>query len=87
MEYFTEKEIQYFKDGSINYPYLIVEKEQNQVIQVSEIVILGGMSGNNGTPTSIAIQVHRKDQEVQHLMYVLEKPMETVKKVTIRNTK
>jgi hypothetical protein len=73
MKYFTQKEIQDFKNGSINYPFLIVEKEQDEVIQVSEVVSIGGMANNNGTPTSIGIQVHRIGKEVEHLRYVLEK--------------
>tara|TARA_R110000744_G_scaffold87868_4_gene171471 strand:+ start:352 stop:573 length:222 start_codon:yes stop_codon:yes gene_type:complete len=73
MKYFTEKEIEDFKNGSINYPYMVVEKEQHEVIEVSEIVSIGGMADNNGTPTRIGIQVHRKGKEVEHLRYVLEK--------------
>ena len=73
MKYFTEKEIEDFKNGSINYPYMVVEKEQHEVIKVSEIVSIGGMADNNGTPTSIGIQVHRKGEVVEHLRYVLEK--------------
>ena len=42
-KYFTEKEVQDFKDGSINFPYIIVEKEQHEVIEVSEILMLGAM--------------------------------------------
>ena len=53
MKYFTEEEVQEFKDGSINYPYIIVEKEQHEVIEVSEIVSLSGMANNNGTPTEL----------------------------------
>ena len=73
MQYFTEKEIEDFKNGSINYPYMVVEKEQHEVVEVSEIVSIGGMADNNGTPTSIGIQVHKKGKEVEHLRYVLEK--------------
>ena len=29
MKYFTEKEVQDFKDGSISFPNIIVEKEQD----------------------------------------------------------
>ena len=73
MKYFTEKEVQDFKDGSINYPFIIIEKEQHEVIEVSEIVSISGMADNNGTPTGISIQVHRKGQEVEHLNYTLNK--------------
>ena len=71
MKYFTEKEVQDFKDGSINFPYIIVEKEQHEVIEVSEIVRLGGMADNNGTPTEIGVQVHTKDEPIKHLTYKL----------------
>jgi len=73
MKYFTKKEIEDFKNGSINYPYMVVEKEQHEVIEVSEVVSVCGMADNNGTPTSIGIQVHTKGKEVKHLRYVLEK--------------
>jgi len=33
MEYFTEKEVQDFKDGSLNYPMIIVEKEQRELLE------------------------------------------------------
>lgn len=71
MKYFTEKEVQDFKDGSINYPYIIVEKEQHEVVEVSEIVSISGMADNNGTPTEIGIQEHTKGQETKHLTYRL----------------
>lgn len=72
MKYFTEKEVKDFKDGSINYPMIIIEKEQYEVVEVSEIVGIGGMADNNGTPTEISIQVHRKGQAVENLRYVLK---------------
>jgi hypothetical protein len=72
MKYFTEKEVKDFKDGSINYPMIIIEKEQDEVIEVSEVVGIGGMADNNGTPTEISIQVHRKGQAVENLRYVLK---------------
>ena len=71
MKYFTEKEVQDFKNGSINYPYIVVEKEQHEVIEVSEIVRLSGMADNNGTPSEIGIQVHKKGEPTKHLRYKL----------------
>jgi hypothetical protein len=71
MKYFTEQEIQDFKDGSINYPYMVVEKEQHEVVEVSEIVRLSGMADNNGTPTEIGVQVHTKGGETKSLTYRL----------------
>ena len=71
MKYFTEKEIQDFKDGSINYPYIVVEKEQHEVIEVSEVVVISGMANNNGTPTEIGIQVHTKGEPTKCLTYRL----------------
>ena len=71
MKYFTEKEIQDFKDGSINYPFLVVEKEQYEVIEVSEVVGLSGMSNNNGTPNEIGIEVHTKGEPTKCLTYRL----------------
>ena len=59
MKYFTEEEIQDFKDDSINYPYVVVEKEQHEVIEVSEVVVLSGMANNNGTPTEIGITLFK----------------------------
>ena len=72
MKYYTEKEVQDFKDGSINFPMIIIEKEQDEVIEVSEVVLISGMADNNGTPTEIGIQVHRKGKETEHLKYRLE---------------
>ena len=71
MKYFIEKEVKDFKDGSINFPYIIVEKEQHEVVEVSEIVRLSGMANNNGVPTEIGIQVHKKGEPVKHLTYKL----------------
>jgi len=71
MKYFTEKEIQDFKDGSINYPYVLVEKEQHEVIEISEVVALSGMANNNGTPTEIGIKVHTKGEPTKCLTYRL----------------
>tara|TARA_S200002703_G_scaffold54293_1_gene46941 strand:+ start:385 stop:609 length:225 start_codon:yes stop_codon:yes gene_type:complete len=71
MKYFTEQEVQDFKNGSINFPYIIVEKEQHEVIEVSEIVRLSGMASNNGTPTGIHVQVHTKGKPTKHLRYQL----------------
>ena len=71
-KYFTEKEIEDFKKGSVNYPYIVIEKEHHEVVEVSEIVGIGGMANNNGTPTEISIQVHRKEKETKHLTYVLK---------------
>ena len=71
MKYFTEKEVQDFKDGSINYPIIIVEKEQHEVIEVSEIVSISGMADNNGTPTEIGIQVHTKGSPTKYVTYKL----------------
>lgn len=76
MKYFTEKEIEDFKNSSVNYPYMVVEKEQNEVIEVSQIVSIAGMGENNGTPTIIYIQVHKKGEKVKHLRYLLEKRKE-----------
>ncbi len=71
MKYFTEKEVQNFKNGSINYPLIIVAKEQHEVVEVSEIVSLSGMIDNNGIPNEIKIQVHTKDKPIKHLTYKL----------------
>ena len=72
-KYFTEKELNDFKKGSINYPMMIIEKEQNEVIEVSEVVALSGMADNNGIPSEISIQVHRKNKPTEHLRYKLVK--------------
>ena len=71
MRYYTEKEVQDFKDGSINYPLMIIEKKQNEVIEVSEVVAISGMADNNGIPLEISIQVHRKGKETKNLKYRL----------------
>ena len=71
MKYFTEEEVQDFKDGSINFPHIIVEKEQHEVLEVIEVVSLSGMAQNNGTPTVIGIQVHTKGKPTKHLEYRL----------------
>lgn len=71
MKYFTEQEVQDFKDGSFNFPFIVVEKEQHEVLEVAEVVRLGGMAQNNGTPTVIGIQVHIKGKPTKHLEYRL----------------
>lgn len=71
MKYFTEEEVQNFKNGSINYPLIIVEKEQHEVIEISEIVSLSGMVDNNGIPNEIKIQVHSKNKPTKNLTYKL----------------
>ena len=76
MKYFTEKEVQDFKDGSINYPLIIVEKEQHEVVEVSEIVSISGMVDNKGIPSEIGIQVHTKGEPTKHLFYKLVKTKE-----------
>ncbi|SED21619.1 hypothetical protein SAMN04489761_4653 [Tenacibaculum sp. MAR_2009_124] len=63
MIYFTENELDEFKKGSISYPLIVTEKGENEVIEVSQVVMLGGMSSNKGTPTEIGIQVHRKGKK------------------------
>jgi len=37
MKYYTEKEVQDFKNRSINFPMIIIEKEQDEVIYCSVI--------------------------------------------------
>jgi len=71
MKYFTEKEIEDFKNGSINYPMIIVKKEQHEAVQVSEVVAVSGMVDNNGTPSEIKIRVHNKGEESKLLTYHL----------------
>ena len=71
MKYFTEEEVQNFKNGSINYPLIIVEKEEHEVIEISEIVSLRGMVDNNGIPNEIGIQVHTKNKPTKNLTYKL----------------
>ena len=44
MKYYTEKEVQDFKNGSINFPMIIIEKEQDEVIEVSEVVSISGIN-------------------------------------------
>ncbi len=71
MEYFTEKEIQDFKNSSINYPYIVIEKQHHEVIQISEIVSIAGMAKNLGTPTEITVHVHEKGKDKRELKYKL----------------
>ena len=71
MKYFSEQEVQNFKDGSINFPLIVIEKEQHEVLEVTEVVHLSGMAQNNGTPTVIGIQVHTKGEPTKHLEYRL----------------
>lgn len=72
MKYFTEKEIKDFQNGSINYPYLVVEKGQHEVVEISEIIAINGMADNNGIPTTINVRVHKKGEKTKCLSYELK---------------
>ena len=69
-EFFTEEEIDNFKNGSIPFPLLVHDntKEKN-IIEVNEIVMLSGMASNNGDPDKITICKHQKGKEKQTLVY------------------
>lgn len=69
-EFFTEEEIDNFKNGSIPFPLLVHDntKEKN-IIEVNEIVMLSGMASNNGDPDKIIIYKHQKGKEKQTLVY------------------
>ena len=72
-KYFTEKQIEDFKNGSINFPIFLIDREQDEVVMVSEVVRLGGVGDNNGTPTEIAVQVHKVGEMPYTLTYRLDK--------------
>lgn len=84
-QYFTEQEVQEFKDGSINYPFITFDKKEDEVLEVSEVTSIGGMATNNGTPTRITVRVHRKGELDKLLTYTLDN--EEVLPTTTFNTK
>lgn len=69
-EFFTEEEIDNFKNGSIPFPLLIHDgtKERN-IIEVNEIIMMSGMASNNGNPEKITIYKHQKGKEKKTLVY------------------
>ncbi len=69
-DFFTEEEVDNFKNGSIHYPLLIHDgtKERN-IVEVNEIVMLSGMASNNGDPAEITIYKHQKGKEKKKLVY------------------
>lgn len=70
--YFTQEEIENFKKGSLQYPFMVYEGiNPNNVIEVSEIVSISGMANNNGTPTELTIHKHVKGKETERLTYRL----------------
>lgn len=73
MEYFTEKEIEHFKNTSLNYPQLIIHKEQHEVIEITEVTRIAGMRNNKGLPTQIEMAIHSKTGPTKYCTYILEK--------------
>lgn len=70
--YFTDAEIKEFKEGSLPFPFIVYEgSNPNNVVEVSEIVAISGMSDNNGTPTELTIYKHVKGRETERLVYRL----------------
>lgn len=71
-KYFTKEEILEFKQGSLPFPWMIYDgNDPNNVVEVNEVVCLGGMATNNGIPDEITIYRHVKGQEKQRLVYKL----------------
>lgn len=70
--YFTDDEIKEFKERSLPFPLIVYEgTDPNNVIEVSEIVSIGGMSNNKGTPTKLTIYKHVKGKKTERLVYRL----------------
>lgn len=72
MKYFTEEEIQEFKNVSLKYPQIIYDGvNENNVIQIVEVVRMSGMASNDGIPLEIHMRQHEKGKEVKRLRYRL----------------
>jgi hypothetical protein len=69
--YFTEKEIQDFKDGSINFPYILYKDSSDQPCEVYEVVMISGMADRKGIPGEITIYRQQKGMAHQRLVYKL----------------
>jgi hypothetical protein len=71
-KYFTPDEIKNFKEGSLKFPLFIYEgTNENNVIEVTEVISLGGMAENNGILTEITMYKHKKGKEKTRLVYTL----------------
>jgi len=70
-KYFSKEEVNEFLINSIRFPNIIIEKEQDEVVEISEITSYSGMSKNDGTPTQINISIHRKGEVTKKLIYDL----------------
>jgi hypothetical protein len=69
-DFFTEEEVDNFKNGSIHYPLLIHDgTNERNIVEVNEIVMLSGMASNNGDPAEITIYKHQKGKEKKELVY------------------
>jgi len=69
-DFFTEEEVDNFKNGSIHYPLLIHDgTNERNIVEVNEIIMLSGMASNNGSPAKITIYKHQKGKEKQRLVY------------------
>lgn len=71
MKPFSQNEIEEITIPCIKFPHLAINK-QNEVVEISEVTALKGMADNDGIPTSMDIEVHRKGQPIQKLSYTLE---------------
>lgn len=71
-KYFSENEINNFKKGSLPFPYMVYDGvNPDDVIEVTEVISIGGMADNNGIPNEIVMYNHRKNEESKRLVYRL----------------
>lgn len=71
-KYFTKEEIVEFKQCVLRFPWFLYDgNDPNNVVEVNEVVSMGGMATNNGIPGEITIYRHVKGQEKQRLQYKL----------------
>jgi hypothetical protein len=71
-KYFTEEEVQDFKNGSFQFPVAYYEgNDPKNVVEVTQVVGIGGMPNNNGIPTRIVMQKHHIDGTIISLEYML----------------
>lgn len=71
-KYFTKKEIENIKKGSIHFPCIFYDGDNtDNVITIWEVVSLSGMAINNGIPNEITIYEKTKGKETKRLVYKL----------------
>ncbi len=69
-KHFSEHEFEKIKINSFNFPLCLID-DNDSIIEINEVVSIGGMADNKGLPTSINIYNHKKNKPIERLSYKL----------------